>query len=31
LAEDLAQMRKGAPEKMALAVWLREGTTVSLE
>jgi hypothetical protein len=31
LAEkDLARMRKGAPEKMALAGWLREGTTVSL-
>jgi len=30
-AEDLARMRKGAPEKMALAGWLREGTTVSLE
>ena len=29
--EDLARMRKGAPEKMALAGWLREGTTVSLE
>jgi len=29
--EDLARMRKGAPEKMALAEWLREGTTVTLE
>jgi REP element-mobilizing transposase RayT len=29
--EDLARMRKGAPEKMALAGWLREGTTATLE
>jgi putative transposase len=28
---DLKRLRKGAPEKMAMAGWLREGTTVSLE
>jgi len=29
--EDLARLRKGAPEKMALAAWLRGGTTEPLE